>query len=67
MEINIGQKFITRGKRKDLCTVTDIYKTYNHKNELVSIKYVATHEFCGQLVTNYNVPATTIVMGLINT
>ena len=48
----IGQKFLD-GDR--VCTVTDILRTYNAKDELVSVKYVATHEFCGQVVTDRSV------------
>lgn len=60
----IGQQFKTRGKFPRLCTVTDILKTYNSKDELVKILYVATHEFMGQTITNYEVCETTIAMGL---
>jgi hypothetical protein len=61
----IGTLFKTRGKHSRLCIVTDIHKTYNSKNELISIRYVATHEFAGQTVTNYDVCDTTIAMGLV--
>ena len=59
----IGQQFIPIGKRKDVCTVTDILRTYNAKNELVSIRYVATHEFMGQTVTDHDVCEATIARG----
>lgn len=65
MEYPIGTLFKTRGKAPRLCTVVDIYKTYNLAGELVKTRYVATHEFCGQLVNDYDVVATTIAMGLI--
>jgi hypothetical protein len=45
--------------------VTDILTTYNSKNELVKTRYVSTHEFMGQTVTEYDVPASAISMGLI--
>lgn len=61
----IGQQFMSRGKHPKLCTVTDIYKTYNSKGELVKINYVATHDFMGQAVTAYDVTDTAIAMGLI--
>ncbi len=64
-KFQIGQKFTTRGKAPRTCTVTDILKTYNSKGELVQIRYVATHEFMGQTVTNYDVVETSIQMGLI--
>lgn len=60
----IGTKYLTRGKRKDLCTVVDILKTYNNAGELVSIRYVTAHDFCGQQVFDYDVVDTTIAMGL---
>lgn len=46
----IGTKFKTRGKHGRVCTVVDIYKTYNSKNELVHVEYQTEHEFCGQIV-----------------
>jgi hypothetical protein len=65
MEYSIGTKFMTNGKYPKECTVTDIYKTYNSKNELVKTRYVATHEFLGQIVTDYDVVQPTIGRGLI--
>lgn len=65
MEIKIGTQYKTRGKAPRLCTVTDILKTYNSKGELVKIRYVATHTFLGQTVTNDDVVETTIRMGQI--
>ena len=60
----IGTKFKTRGKHPQLCTVTDIHKTYNIAGELVKIAYVATHEFCGQAIIDRDVCRATISMGL---
>lgn len=62
----IGTKFKTQGKHPRLCTVVDIWKTYNSNNELVHVRYVATHEFMGQIVTDYDVVETTIKRGLTN-
>lgn len=62
---DIGTKFTTRGKRQDVCTVIDILSTFNSAGELVRIRYVAEHEFCGQQVTDYDVAGTTIAKGLI--
>ena len=62
-QYKIGDKFMTRGKHKRECTITDILKTYNHAGELVSIRYVATHDFLGQAVTVCDVPETAIAMG----
>jgi hypothetical protein len=65
-EIIIGMQFIRRGRRnKYIETVVDIYKTYNSKGELVKTTYVAEHEFLGQIVTDSEVPASTIKMGYI--
>lgn len=61
----IGTKFKTRGKAPRLCTVIDILRTYNHAGELVSIRYVATHDFLGQKVIDLDVPETTISMGIV--
>jgi len=38
-------------------------KDNNDAGEMVDISYVSTHEFCGQLVTNYGVCLTTIKRG----
>jgi hypothetical protein len=62
---SIGTKFKTRGKVPRICTVTDILKTYNSAGELVQIRYVSTHEFFGQIVTNHDVTDTAIAMGEI--
>lgn len=64
MEYAIGTKFITGGKAKRACTVTDILKTYNSAGELVGTRYVATHEFMGQIVTDRDVCSVTIAKGL---
>ena len=64
MEYPIGTKYKTRGKAPRLCEVVDILKTYNSKGELVKTRYVATHSFMGQTVTDYNVVKTTIAMGI---
>ena len=60
----IGTKFKTRGKHPRVCTVVDIWKTYNCEGLLVKTRYVATHEFCGDTITERDVVATTIAMGL---
>lgn len=52
-DIKIGLKFIRpHTKRKDVETITDILKTYNSKGELVRTRYVATHDFMGQMITD---------------
>ena len=47
----IGTQYKTRDKRKNLCTVTDIHRTFNHNGDLVKTSYVSTHEFMGQTIT----------------
>lgn len=66
MEYKIGTKFQTRGKFPVTCTVVDILKTYNSKNELVKVRYMATHELMGQTLTDHDVVGVTIARGLIN-
>lgn len=66
MTYAIGTKYKTRGKAPRICTVTDIYTTHNSAGEFVKTRYVATHEFMGQIVTDSDVCATTIAMGLIS-
>lgn len=62
----IGTRFLTSGRHPRLCAVTDIYRTYNTDNELVDVRYVAEHEFCGQKVTEYGIPDATVAMGIQN-
>ncbi len=65
-KFQIGQKYIKRGKRKDICTVIDIHTTYNSAGEVVKERYVSTHTFMGQVVTDRDVVETTIAMGAID-
>ena len=65
MDYTIGTKFKTRGKHPRVCIVTDILKTYNNAGDLVKTRYQASHEFMGQIVTDYDVCETSIAMGLI--
>lgn len=58
----IGTKYISRGKRKDICTVVDFLTTTNSKGEIIKIRYVATHDFMGQTVTDYDVLEGSITM-----
>ncbi len=60
----IGTTFKTGGKYPHLCTVVDIHRTYNDAGELVKIRYVATHEFMGQVVRDQDVVDTTIAKGI---
>ena len=65
MKDYIGRKYIKRGKRKDECTVVDKLTTTNIAGEVVKVRYVTTHEFMGQTITESDVLLTTIKMGLI--
>ena len=61
----IGTTFKSYGKHPLECTITDIWKTYNAAGELVRLRYVATHRYLGQTVTNYDVCHTTVARQLI--
>jgi hypothetical protein len=56
---SIGQQFLPMGK-KHTYTVVDYLITRNSKNEIYQIRYICTHLFCGQIVTDYDVPEATI-------
>lgn len=60
----IGTRYWTRGQHPRLCTVIDIWRTYNNANELVRVRYVTEHEIAGQTVTEHDVVATTIARGM---
>jgi hypothetical protein len=62
----VGTTFKPLGKNQQVHTVTDILTTRNLAGELVQIRYVSTHAFCGQVVTNRDVVEPTISRGLIN-
>jgi hypothetical protein len=59
----IGTKFKTRGKHPREMTVIDILRTYNSEGDLVKVRYVTTHEFCGQLVHDHDICDATIALG----
>lgn len=61
----IGQQFKSHGRHPQLMTVTDILRTYNTAGELVRIRYVAQHQFMGQVVTDHDVCETTIARNLV--
>lgn len=48
----IGTRFTPLGGKKPRPeeTVEDILRTYNAKDELVKLRYLCSHEFCGQRV-----------------
>jgi hypothetical protein len=64
-EYAIGTQYLTRNREPRLCTVVDVWKTFNAAGELVEVSYVAEHVFMGQRLTERDVCATTIAMGLV--
>lgn len=64
MEYPIGTKFISIGKYPKECTVIDVLKTYNSKNELVEVNYNAAHNFLGQEVIQKYLPEASIARGI---
>lgn len=63
---SIGTQYRTRGKFPRLCTVQDILRTYNVRGDLVRVRYVASHPGpLGQTITESDVVATTIALGLV--
>jgi hypothetical protein len=64
MEYPVGTKFMSFGKYPKECTVIDVLKTYNSKNELVDVSYNATHNFLGQEITHKYLPAASIARGV---
>jgi hypothetical protein len=61
----IGTTFKPLGKNQSVCTVVDRLTTYNLAGEVRSVRYVATHGFCGQTITNSDVASATIARGFI--
>ena len=61
----IGTQYSTREKHAKVCTITEQLTTTNSKGEIVAIRYLSSHEFCGQQVTNSDVLDTTIARGLL--
>jgi hypothetical protein len=64
-EFPIGTEYMTRGKHPRKCRVIDVWKTYNSAGELVHTRYVTEHEFCSQMVREFDVVQTTIAMGRV--
>lgn len=59
----VGTHFVNQKKR--LCVVTDIWITTNLAGEVVKVRYVATHQFMGQTVADFDVLETTIAKGVV--
>lgn len=65
-EYPLGTRYVRQcGKRKDVCTIVDVLKTYNAAGDLVRVRYVATHDFLGQKVLDADVCAVTVARGLL--
>ena len=60
----IGTTFKRRNK-KYIETIVDIWTTRDTDDNIVKVRYVTEHGFCGQTVKDYDTVATTIAMGLI--
>jgi hypothetical protein len=58
----IGTQYKPIGKDY-VCTVVDVWTTKNLLGEVVKIRYVAEHNFCGQTVTDNDVLGVTISRG----
>lgn len=56
----VGTRFTPARKHAVECVVVDILTTRNIKGDVVAIRYVAEHLFCGQVVRNHDVLETTI-------
>lgn len=63
-KFKIGQTFMPYGKHPKLNTIIDIHTTTNSAGEVVKFRYVATHEFMGQVITDYDVNETTVARGI---
>lgn len=65
----IGTEYtVTRGKGKKAYTrnfkIVDVLRTYNSENELVSLRYVASHNLLGQDILDRDVVDMTITRAL---
>lgn len=61
----IGTKYATRGRNRQVHTVTDQLTVTNSRGAVVAVRYVAEHQFCGQTVVDRDVVDTTIARGLL--
>lgn len=64
MLYEVGTQFLSGGKHPRLSTVTDIWTTVNYLGEIVHVRYVATHEFMGQTITERDICAVAIAKGI---
>lgn len=63
MKYPVGTTFLPRGKGRHTCTVTDFHTTRNLAGEIVRERYVATHQFLGQTITETDIAEATIARG----
>ena len=61
----VGTQYMSSGKHPHLCTVVDLYVTRNLAGEMVAMRYVAEHEFCGHMIRDYDVVDATIAKGIV--
>lgn len=59
----IGTEYTNR--RGQRCRVIDVWRTYNAAGDMVKLRYVTEHKFCGQMVRDTDVVETTISIGII--
>ena len=64
MTYQIGTIYMDIGKAANLCTITDIHTTINLANDIVKTRYVATHQFLGQTITEADIVAVTVARGI---
>ena len=63
----IGTTYRPVGQKNDTVhTVVDVWVTRDSKGEIVQIRYVSEHTFCGPILKTYDVLETTIARGLIS-
>lgn len=63
----IGTQYLPMGRKNaKVCTITECFKTYDSKGNLVRTFYESKHDFMGQVVTNRDVSETTIARGIEN-
>ena len=60
MTYQIGTIYMDSGKAANLCTITDIHTTVNLAGDVVKTRYVATHQFLCQTVTESDIVETTV-------